>query len=42
MQPNSHLELLVLRYAVAHGNFIATEFCDVFAIRSASWPFSNL
>ena len=32
----------VLRYAVALGNAIATEFCDMFVIRSASWPFSDL
>ena len=40
----SHLQTraYVLRYAVALGNFIATELCDMFVIRSASWPFSNL
>ena len=32
----------VLHYAVAHEGFIATEFCSMFVMRSASWPFFDL
>ena len=34
--------ICVLHYAVALEGFIATEFCNMFALRSASWPFLGL